>query len=309
AITLTRTADGVSIYQNQQGKYYISDTCHTNGTSTDSGKTIGPGYIYRVDLNGREVVAPLASAGPVLNPLSGIGVFAVDMYQGDPNNTPYTDNNGGFHAGAGAFDALQGNVCLGDSNNISYTSGSGVSSSVTTNKGTEVSAPAGSYLWVWYVVTLNDPFGQQFSVEYRYRFYANEVDLLTKVKPCPDGTCRHDPRGPYPYLKMPKFHFTVTGPGSDYLNETCYDGSGGVIQDATQLDYPNGSTVNKHCNGNSRDRIDIRKSPSRLPPFRIRGRSQRLAAFGQDQPSYPWESSGTTYGLDNWGKVGQSRNH
>jgi len=245
----------------------------------------------------------------VLNPLSGIGVFAVDMYQGDPNNTPYTDNNGGFHAGAGAFEALQGNVCLGDSNNISYTSGSGVSSSVTTNKGTEVSAPAGSYLWVWYVVTLNDPFGQQFSVEYRYRFYANEVDLLTKVKPCPDGTCRHDPRGPYPYLKMPKFQFTVTGPGSDYLNETCYDGGGGVIQDATQLDYPNGSTVNNHCNGNSRDRIDIRNSPSGLPPFRISGRSQPVAAFGQDQPSYPWESSGTTYGLDNWGKVGQSRNH
>ena len=166
----------------------------------------------------------------MLNPLSGVGIFAVDMYQGDPNNTPYTDNNGGFHAGAGAFEALQGNVCLGDNNNIAYTAGTGVSNSVTTNKGTEVSAPAGSYLWVWYVVTLSDQFGQQFSVEYRYRFYATEVDLLTKVKPCPDGTCHHDGRGPYPYLKMPKFEYAITGPAMDYRSETCYDLGGGVNQ-------------------------------------------------------------------------------
>lgn len=85
--------------------------------------------------------------------------------------------------------------------------------------------------------------------------------------------------------------------------------SGGVIQDAGQLDYPGGSTINNHCNGNSRDRIDIRASSSGLPPFRVSARSEPVAAFGQDQPTYPWESSGTTYGLDNWGNVGQNRTH
>lgn len=309
AITLTRTADGVSIYQNRQGTYYISDSCHTNGTSTDPGKTIGPGYIYRVDLNGREVVAPLASAGPVLNPLSGIGVFAVDMYQGDPNNTPYTDNNGVFHPGAGSFEALHGNVCLGDNDNIAYTAGSGVSSSTTDDRGTATSAPDGSYLWVWYTVTLSDPYGKQFAVSYRYRFYANEVRLLTKVKPCPDGVCYRDPRGPAPFLKMPKFQYTVSGPEMDYQAQTCYDASGGVIQDAQQLDYPGGSTVNNHCNGNTRDRIDIRASSSGLPPFRITAKSQPVAAWGFEQPFYPWESAATTYGLDNWAKVGQNRQH
>jgi hypothetical protein len=84
-----------------------------------------------------------------------------------------------------------------------------------------------------------------------------------------------------------------------------------VNQAATQLDYPGGSTVNNHCNGNARDRIDIFSSATGLPPFRISGRSQPSAVglFGQDQPTYPWEQATTTYGLDNWGKIGQSRTH
>ena len=83
-ITLTRVGD-VSIYQNNQGKYYISDACHTTGNSMDPNTTIGPGYIYRVDLNGKEVVAPLPSGKTI--PPTGLGIFVADMYEGDPNNT------------------------------------------------------------------------------------------------------------------------------------------------------------------------------------------------------------------------------
>ncbi|MFL6388177.1 MAG: hypothetical protein ACJ71U_11895 [Terriglobales bacterium] len=70
-ITLTRVGD-VSIYQNNQGKYYISDRCHTAGNSMDPNTTIGPGYIYRADLNGKEVLAPLASGKTI--PPTGLGV-------------------------------------------------------------------------------------------------------------------------------------------------------------------------------------------------------------------------------------------
>jgi hypothetical protein len=305
-ITLTRTADGVSIYQNNQGKYYISDSCHTSGTSTDPGTTIGPGYIYRVDLDGQEMVAPLASNGTY--PLSGVGVFAADMYQGDPNNTPYTDNSNVYHAGAGAFESIQGNVCQGDNGNNGFTPGSGVSGSFISDQGTAFSAPDGSYLWVHYTVSLSDPFGRQFEIWYWYRFYSNEVDLWTKVKPCPDG-CLHDSRGPAPFLKMPKFEYAITGPGDDYQWETCYDTNGNYLQDAGQTDYPNGSTVNNHCDYNSRGRIDVWNSASNHWPFQIWGQSQPVASFGPGNPTYPWESSSTTYGLDNWANVGSSRQH
>jgi hypothetical protein len=308
-ITLTRTADGVSIYQNNQGKYYISDTCHTNGTSTDPSKTIGPGYIYRVDLDGQEVVAPLSSNGPVLNPPSGVGVFLADLYQGDPNNTPYTDNGGVFHAGAGSFESIQGNVCQGDTNNLAYTSGSGVSASWIDDQGTATSAPDGSYLWVHYNVSLSDPFGRQFEIWYWYRFYANEVDLWTKVKPCPDGVCYHDTRGSAPFIKMPKFEYAITGPGMDYQWESCYDLSGNWIQDAGQTDYPGGSTTQNHCNGNNRGRIDIWNSTAGHWPFQITAKSQPVASFGPSYTTYAWESSTTPYGLDNWANVGQSRQH
>jgi hypothetical protein len=206
AITLTRTTDGVYVYQNDQGAYSISDVCRPTGTRDDPGTTIGPGYIYRVDLDGHtRVVAPIPSNGPVLNPPTGLGVFIADMYQGDPNNTPYTDKGAVYHAGAGAFESVQGNVCQGDTNNLAFTSGSGVSSGWVDQIGTATAAPDGSYLWVHFMVDLADPYGNQFQVLYEYRFYASEVDLWTKVRPCPDGSCHADARGPAPFLKMPKF--------------------------------------------------------------------------------------------------------
>jgi hypothetical protein len=246
----------------------------------------------------------------VLNPPTGLGVFIADMYQGDPNNTPYTDKGAVYHAGAGAFESVQGNVCQGDTNNLAFTSGSGVSSGWVDQIGTATSAPDGSYLWVHFMVDLADPYGNQFQVLYEYRFYASEVDLWTKVQPCPDGACHADARGPAPFLKMPKFEYSVSGPAMDYQTETCYDSAGNVIQTAGQTDYPNGSTVHNHCDTNPRSRIDVYNSSSGLPPFRVTATSQPVASFGPSYGTYPWESTGTSgYGIDKWAAVGQSRQH
>ena len=91
-ITLKRVGD-VSIYQNNQGKYYISDGCHTAGNSMDPSTTIGPGYIYRVDLNGKEVLSPLPSGKTI--PPTGLGVYIADMYEGDraTRKTAYFDRS------------------------------------------------------------------------------------------------------------------------------------------------------------------------------------------------------------------------
>jgi hypothetical protein len=306
AITLTRTGDGVSIYQNLQGRYYISDACHTNGTSTDSG-TIGPAYIYRVDLDGQELVAPIASAPRY--PSTGLGVFLADLYEGNPNDTPYLENDGvTWHPGQGAFESVQGNVCQGDMNNGPFTHGSGVSSSSVDAIGNETQAPEGGYLWVHYTVNLADPFGRQFAVLYWYRFYANEVDVWTKVIACPDGTCHHDGRGSAPFIKMPKFQHTVSAPAMDYQYESCYDVNGNWLRDAGQVDYPNGPTARNHCPDDTRGRLDIFFSRFGHQPFRLTGRSQTLANFGPDQPTYAWETS-PPYGLDKWASVGQNRTH
>jgi hypothetical protein len=311
AVTVTHTGDGVSIYQNRQGTYYISDACHSSGTSTDSGATIGPGYIYRVDLNGQEVVAPLPSAGPNLNPPTGLGVFMADVYQGDPNDTPwdytYPDGTQIHNDGNGAFESVQGNVCRGDNNNLGYSAGSGVSSagSTVTDIGTDTSAPDGGYLWVHYSVDLSDQWGKQFTVLYWYRFYANEVDLSTKVTACPGG-CVAGHGGTVPFIKMPKFQYAVSGPAMDYGLVECIDLDGSITI-AQQTSFPMGSTTGNHCGANDRNRIDTFNSDSGHQPFMVTARSQASGQFGPGSATFPWVGSG--YGLDEWAVLGGSRQH
>jgi hypothetical protein len=318
AVTLTRTGDGVSIYQNHQGKYYISDTCSTTGRTTDPGKTIGPGYIYRVDLDGLEVVAPYESDGPPgeptgdgIIPSSGLGVFLADIWEGDPNNSGYYDNSRPpvWHPGNGRYYSVQGNVCYGDQQNVFFTQDAGVYSSSRDNA--DPRTEANDYLWASYTVTLQDQYGRLFAIAYWYRFYPDWVDLWVKVTACPEGACAHHPAGPAPFLKMPKIQFTVSGPNMDYYAESCYDVNGGWLWDATQLNNPNGGTSGNHCGFPNRGRIDIWDSVFPHPRFRITARSQALAAFGWNQPTYPWrtEPAETHYGLDKWAIVSGSRQH
>jgi hypothetical protein len=296
SITLTRVGD-VSIYQNNSGKYYISDSCHSTGNSLDPNTTIGPGYIYRVDLNGREVVAPLPSGKTI--PPTGLGLFVADMYEGDPNNSAN-----------GFFESVQGNVCQGDTNNVYTSEGSGVSGSVVDMIGTATSAADGSYLWVHYKVTLSDQVGRQFEVWYWYRFYANSVQMWTKVRPCPDGVCYHDSRGPSSFVKMAKYEFAVSSPAVDYTTEACFSTTGSLITQASNITNPNGSTTGNHCNGDTRDTIDIYNSASGLPGFSIEGQSQPSASFGPTLATYPWECNSTgcpNYGVDHLAVIGASR--
>jgi hypothetical protein len=312
-ITLTRVGD-VSIYQNNQGKYYISDSCHTLGNSMDPGTTIGPGYIYRVDLNGREVVTPLSSGKAI--PPTGLGVFVADMYEGDPNNPPSDPNNPYIqppNPGNGYFESVQGNVCQGDNNNVWGSEGSGVlPGSMVDTTGTAISAADGSYLWAHYKVVLADKVGKQFEVWYWYRFYANSVQVWTKLRPCPDGICYYDSRGPSSFVKMAKFEFAINGQTStvDYQTEGCFDVNGGTIQIAGNTTAPNGSTTKNHCNGDIRDNIRIYNSPSGLPGFWIQGQSQPSANFGPSYASYQWECNSSTcsdYGVDHLATVGANR--
>ena len=296
SITLTRVGD-VSIYQNNQGRYYISDSCHTTGNSLDPNATIGPGYIYRVDLNGSEVVTPLPSGKAI--PPTGLGVFVADMYEGDPTNTAN-----------GYFESVQGNVCQGDNNNVWSSEGSGVSGSVVDSIGTASSAPDGSYLWVHYKVTLSDQTGSQFEVWYWYRFYANSVQMWTKVRPCPDGVCNHDGRGPSSFVKMAKYEFAVSSPSVTYSTESCFTGGGALINTATNITSPNGSTTGNHCNGDNRDFIEMYNSTNGLPGFKFVGEAQPSATFGPGNPTYQWECNAgtcTDYGVDHLATIGATR--
>jgi hypothetical protein len=291
-VTLTRTADGVSIYQNTQGTFYISDGCHSSGISTDpytqpdwthaqKYASIGPGYIYRVDVAGKEVIAPRPSS----NPPSGLGLFVSDVYQGDPNYSPYSAN--------GYFEAVQGNICRGDPSATGFLLNDGVDDTGSTrvNAGTNTSADSTSYLWAWYDVHLSDRVGRQFEVFYKYRFYVDSVQVWTNVKPCPNGVCYGDPAyatSVGPFMKMPKFVDMLNGPGTDYTGVYCYDANGNLLAAAQQLLDPNGSTVGNHCDGDSRDNIKVAYSSSGLPAFHFRAKAQ--ANFGPGYTLYPWEA-------------------
>ena len=141
------------------------------------------------------------------------------MYEGNPNNPGYRDNNGVYHPGDGPFFSVQGNVCYGDNGNLGFTQGAGVSSSSRDDVDPRFSAS--DFLWVKYTVNFRD-----------HRPYGSLLFVLVPVLPeqrlpmdegqaVPGGVCNHDSRGPAPFIKMPKIQFTVSGPEMDYWAESC----------------------------------------------------------------------------------------
>lgn len=305
-VTLTRTADGVSIYRNQSATYYISDRCRATGTSTDSGASIGPAYIYRVDYAGDASQRIMVPRGADVPP-TGLGAFVVDVYQGRADYRPSPD--GTQNEDYGRFESIQGNVCLGDAEVLTFASGSGVADRGSTRTDAGTSTSSATYLWAHYAVRLADPHGDQFEVTYQYRFYPNDVRVWTTVRTCPNGVCHTDPAYPggAAFVKMPKFVMVAHGPANDYTSLDCRAASGEFLASASQVDNPNGSTIGNHCHGNGRDYARIAGSASR-PSLNIQARSQASASFGPSYPTYPWEAPGTSgYGIDKLAGLGAGR--
>ena len=90
--------------------------------------TIGPGYIYRWDNAGQEVIAPRSHSIPS----TGLGAFVSDVYHG-PLDTSL-----------GTFESVQGNMCLGDNGGLTFTQGSGVSQSQLSSTSSGGSVYAGA---------------------------------------------------------------------------------------------------------------------------------------------------------------------
>src|SRR5439155_17366434 len=120
------------VYANNQGTWYIARRCipRVGGTAEDNNSSVGPGYIYRVDYAGKEVVTPEQPN----RPQTGLGAFAADTYR--------VENGIG---------AAWSNLCIGETNPIGYGQGRGVSDTGDTwvNGGTLNHTDTG-YLWSHY---------------------------------------------------------------------------------------------------------------------------------------------------------------
>jgi hypothetical protein len=296
--TLSRTSessDGVTEYQTDNGDFYVSSQCHSAGNSTDAGNlTIGPGYVYRWDQGGGEVIQPQTNQVPSI----GFAPFVADVYQG-----PTTLG--------GTFESVQGNMCRGDNSGLATTQNSGVVASQLTSTGSGGTG-AGAYLSAVYDVWLADQAGGNlFLLTYTYRFHADSVELWTRARVCPDGSCPSLGAGG-PYIKMPKWIMSVSGPSNDYTSIDCWNTDGTLNLVASQVDNPNGSTIGNHCNGNGRDYVAITGSRGYLRgAINIEGKAQPTASYGPGGTLYPWEVSAasTHYGLDNLSWLRQTTGH
>src|SRR3954454_3742442 len=94
--------ENVTVLTNDVGRFFIARRCISSvggGDPNGAGASIGPGYIYRMDVNNKEVLAP-EKAG---QPQTGLGAFQLDYWRSQDAGDGY----GGFHT-------LQGNICRGD---------------------------------------------------------------------------------------------------------------------------------------------------------------------------------------------------
>jgi hypothetical protein len=284
--SVRRTTNGnVTIYTNNQGSWYIARRCISRIGGEPSTASVGPGYIFRVNLpgGGREIVTP----SPPDHPHTGLGVFQADVWR--------TENG---------FGAITGNLCIGETNPVPGSEGRGVSSTGDTEvaRGTDTYTESG-YLWSHYNVRLGDGRGTLFELQYRYRVYPNLVQVWVNVIQCPTGSCG---TGIRPYIKMPRFAALASGPNVDYTRVACYNSGNGLVWEANQLSNPRGGTAGNHCNPPARDYVRIfQGSASRN--LRIIGRSYP-SSFSVGGSGSQWEAAaGVTppQGLDRWAYMPQ----
>lgn len=295
--------DGVpdyDVYTNDQATYYVARHCMSSFADNllPAGQTasVGPGYIFRVDFAGNQVIVPQ----PATHPQSGLGVFAADVYRGTSDGATADDFNT-----SNGYGAVWGNICRtpnGSQSQIWSTQGRGVvdTGDTLTTAGTDTSTTTG-YLWVHYVVNLGDQQGTLFRVEYDYRFYSAIVRLWTNVTECPTGSCG----GTTAYVKMPKFASIATGPHVNYTQVACYDQNGTndpPLKVASNIVDPKSSTSGNHCNDGANPRDEIIFSGSTTYP------NKNLKTIGRSYPTNPFTAGNTNWaqwegvgmGLDQW---------
>jgi hypothetical protein len=270
-----------TIYTNSQGRWHISRRCIPRLTGEPNTASVGPGYIFRVDLpGGREIVTP----SPPDHPHTGLGVFQADIWR------PET-----------GFGAVTGNLCTTETNPIPGSQGRGVVDTGNTEVArSESNFTQTGYLWSHYEVTLADGLGTLFKLQYRYRFYSNLVQVWVNVIQCPTGSCG---TGNRPYIKMPRFAMLASGPNVDYTRVACYNPtSSDPLWEAKQLANPRGSTVGNHCNPPSRDYVRIFQGPSTGRDLKIIARSYRTD-FVVGGTGSQWEADPNVtpgQGFDRW---------
>jgi hypothetical protein len=305
-------ANGTSVYTNNQGSFYISDTCHPGNPS------IGPGYVYQATTQGKQILAPGPSTTSTgdFHSVTGLAVFSADLYHGWSDPNWQTDGLGHNEStNRAGYESVQGNICASDMTVNQYR-GVGVLSSSRTNAGTLTSST--DYLWAWWDVYLGDSAGAEFKVTYKWRFYPTSVRVATLVTSCPGGTCPTTSGDAGPYVKMPKLSAALSGPNEDYQRMDCNAIGGGALMNAIggpggTLNNPNGGTVSNHCgvqtNQDNRGSVVFSNSSSGTWKLTVAARAQPASAWGPDQATYAWESSDGTnvYGLDHWAVLGASQ--
>ena len=293
----------ITVLTNDVGRFFIARRCITSvggGDPNGAGASIGPGYIYRMDIDNKEVLAP-ERAG---EPQTGLGVFQLDVYREQDKNDIY-----------GGYRALQGNICRGDPNGIFFSEGAGVVPQDDFRDDAGGGPVSETYIWLHYTVDLADPHGVVLArVRYKYRFYSKLVQLWTRVETCPNqcntatvpAAFGEEPPSTYPYAKMPRWGQVVAGSRElvgRYTRISCYTANGGHIMTATQINNPQVGTAGNHCSQPSRD-YAVMHSNGTLPDLKIVGRAYPHAEpWNPGQNQIPWELDPgvcTGLGVDKW---------
>jgi hypothetical protein len=299
------TASGdanVTVLTNDVGRFFIARRCITSvggGDPNGAGASIGPGYIYRMDVANKEVLAPEKSG----QPQTGLGAFQLDMFRAQDRGDAY----GGFHT-------LQGNICRGDPNGIFFSAGAGVVPQDDFRDDAGGGPHSTTYIWLHYTVDLADQHGVVLArVQYQYRFYSKLVQLWTRVIECPNGcntatvapAAGVAPPSTYPYVKMPRFAEVVAGSRdmvSHYTSITCSAADGTVLATAHNISNPQGGTSGNHCSDPRRDYVTLHGDGT-VPDLKIVGRAYPADPFAPGSDWTPWEPAAGACdgaGMDKW---------
>jgi hypothetical protein len=293
----------ITVLTNDVGRFFIARRCIPSvggGDPNGAGASIGPGYIYRMDVDNKEVLAPERAA----QPQTGLGVFQLDVFRHQDRGDAYS-----------GFRALQGNICRGDPTGITFSEGAGVVPRDDYRDDAGGGPLSTTYIWLHYTVDLADQHGVVLArLQYKYRFYSKLVQLWVRVTLCPNG-CNtrteplhqgEDEPSSYPYAKMPRFGQVVAGSRAMVLHYTsisCYRADGTRLMTALNITNPQEGTAHNHCSDPSRDFVTLH-SDGALPDLKIVGRAYSAAdPFNPGGGYFPWEAvpgACNAMGVDKW---------
>src|SRR3954468_5966283 len=155
----------VTVLTNDIGRFFIARRCISSvggGDPNGAGASIGPGYLSRMDVANKEVLAPEKASVPQ----TGLGAFQLDLYRDQDRTNAYQ-----------GFRTLQGNICRGEPNGIFFSEGAGVVPQDDFRDDAGGGPHSTTYIWLHYTVDLADQHGVVLArVQYKWRFYSSSFN-------------------------------------------------------------------------------------------------------------------------------------